>query len=225
MTLVRQVQSLLERTYGRTGLNFEDFIIGPGRLRELVRESDAVADQMSPWGRLFMRHRDGQLRLSIYYDPRLIAALEQNNPQCGLNDANVLPFMVFLEELDHAVHAALKYLEGHTDIYSETFVRDLELQARVDLYLILQIYCASANPGRRLTDTDRRWLRAWVFDSETFAYPANALQERYRDSNRLGRRYVAWLDRLPAMRRPLEIRRFRRLAYEQKRQHILSLAA
>ncbi|MCS7049206.1 MAG: hypothetical protein NZ483_07920 [Verrucomicrobiae bacterium] len=225
MTLLREVQLLLERTYGRTGLNLEEFLIGPARLRELAREGGPYADQMSHLGRVFLRHQNGQLRLSIYYDPQIITALEQNSPQHGLNDANVPPFMVFLEELDHAVHAALKYLEGQTDIYSESFVRDLELQARVDLYLILKIYCAYFNPGRRLSEADRRWLRAWVFDSESFGYDSDALQERYRDTNRLGRRYVSWLERLPAARRTAEIRRFRRLAYEQKRQHILTATA
>lgn len=201
MTLLREIQLLLERTYGRTGLNLEECIIGPTRRREWERETGSCAEEMSHLGRLFLRQEDGRLRMGIYYDPRVITALEQNSPHHGLNEANVVPFLVFLEELDHAVHAALKYLEGNTNIYSESFVRDLELQARVDLYLILQIYCASHNPGRRLTENDRRWLQACVFDCETFAYDDGSLRDRYRDSNHLGRRYVMWLERLPAVRR------------------------
>ena len=174
---------------------------------------------------MFMRLEDGKLRLGIYYDDRVITALESNNPQCGLNDDNVLPFMVFLEELDHAVHAALKYREGDRNIYSEAFVRDLELQAKVDVYLILQMYCAFFNDDKKLSPADRRWLKSCVFDAENFAYEEPILRDRYRGSNRLGRRYVKFLDRLSAKRRTAEIRRFRKLSFAEKQNRILALSA
>ncbi len=85
----------------------------------------------------------------------MVEALEANNPAGGLNDENIFPFMVFLEELDHSVHAALKFQEGVRDIHSESFVRDLELQAKVDTYLILQKYCAFFNKPQRLTEPDQ----------------------------------------------------------------------
>src|SRR5206468_3684569 len=106
-----------------------------------------TAGQISDLGRTFLRVADGKLRVGIYYQPRVIEALERENPQFGLTDSNVLPFMVFLEEVDHAVHASLKYLEGHRDIFSESFVRDLELQAKVDTYLS----CRSTAPSSTRT--------------------------------------------------------------------------
>lgn len=225
MTLLREIQLLLERTYGPTGVNFEEFLLNPSRSRELSTMAGTYARQISDLGRVFMRSQDGKLRLGIYYDERVIAALESNNPQCGLNDENVLPFMVLLEELDHAVHAALKYREGDTNIYSEGFVRNLELQAKIDVYLVLQMYCAYFNEGKKLSPADRRWLKSCVFDAENFAYEEPLLRDRYRDSNRLGRRYVKFLDRLSARRRTTEIRRFRKLSFAEKRNRIIALSA
>lgn len=220
MTLLSEVQILLERTYGATGVNFEDFLLSLQRSRTLSEMAGPSAAQISDLGRVFLRIVDGKLRLGIHYDPSVVEALEKNNPACGLTDENILPFMVFLEELDHAVHAALKFREGVVDIHSETFVRDLELQAKVDTYLILQKYCAFFNKPQRLTDADRRWLRACVFDRECSAFEEPLLAERYHQTNRLARRYVRHLDGLSRTRRTAEIRRFRKLSYRQKRDRV-----
>src|SRR5437879_922639 len=145
MTLLREIQTLLERTYGRTGVNFEEFLISSRRHESLALLAGAGNAQLSDLGRLSMRVTDGKLRLGIYYSPRVIAALEANSPQQGLNDENIVPFMVLVEELDHAVHAALKFRAGDCAVHSEEFVRDLELEAKVDTYLLLQKFCAYFN--------------------------------------------------------------------------------
>ena len=225
MTLLREIQILLERTYGETGVNFEDFLLNSQRGRALSEMAGASAAQISDLGRLFLRIVDGKLRMGIYYDPNVVEALEGNDPARGLNDENIIPFMVFLEELDHAVHAALKFQEGVRDIHSERFVRDLEIQAKVDTYLVLQKYCAFFNKPQRLTVADRRWLKACIFDRENAAFEDPLLVERYHETNRLARRYVGHLDRLSKARRTTEIRRFRKLGYAQKRGRIASVCA
>lgn len=223
MTLLREIQLLLERTYGSTGVNFEEFLLGPARAEVLAEWAGRVAAQISDLGRTFLRAVDGDLRIGIYYDARVIAALEHQNPGYGLTDDNVLPFMVFLEELDHAVHAALKFRDGERDIYSEPFVRDLELQAKVDTYLILQMYVAHFNTPQKLTSQDRRWLRSCVFETDHLDFPDAILRDRYRETTRLGRTYAGHLDRLAPTRRTTELRRFRQLSYSQKRHHIAAL--
>jgi hypothetical protein len=225
MNLLNEIQILLERTYGATGLNLEDFLLSSQRGRALSEMAGASAAQISDLGRVFLRIVDGKLRMGIYYDPNVVEALEHNNPACGLNDENIIPFMVFLEELDHAVHAALKFREGVRDIHSEGFVRDLELQAKVDTYLVLQKYCAFFNKPQCLTDGDRRWLKACVFDRENGDFEDPLLVERYHETNRLARRYVCHLDRLSKARRTTEIRRFRKLGYAQKRERVASVGA
>ena len=225
MTLLREIQKLLEQTYGATGVNFEEFLLNSDRHKQLAELSSAAAGQISDLGQTFLRVTDGKLRVGIYYQPRVIEALERENPQFGLTDTNILPFMVFLEEVDHAVHASLKYLEGYRDIFSESFVRDLELQAKVDTYLILQMYCAFFNEDKKLHDADKRWLKACVFDSEHFKYDEPVLAQRYRETNKLGRRYVKHLDGLTAKRRSTEIRKFRKLSYRQKQIRVASLSS
>ena len=220
MNLLGEVQILLERTYGTTGVDFGDFLLSRKRSRELSELAGASAAQISDLGRVFLRIVDGKLHLGIHYDSSVVEALEANNPAGGLNDNNVFPFMVLLEELDHSVHAALKFQEGVRDIHSESFVRDLELQAKVDTYLILQKYCAFFNKPQQLTEPDRRWLKACVFDSERSASEEPLLAERYRETNRLARRYVRHLDGLSRTRRTNEIRCFRKLSYGQKRERI-----
>ncbi|HUI07925.1 MAG TPA: hypothetical protein VL486_13070 [Verrucomicrobiae bacterium] len=223
MTLLREIQLLLERTYGPTGVNLEKFLLTPSRNRTLSEMAGTSAAQISDLGRVFLRVANENLRLGIHYDSSVVEALEERNPAYGLNDDNILPFMVFIEELDHAVHAALKFREGVRDIHNETFVRDLELQAKVDTYLILQKYCAFFNNPPQVTDADRRWLRACVFDHDTGAFEDPRLARRYRETNRLARRYAGHLDRLSPKRRTAEIRHFRKLAYNQKRDRIAAL--
>ncbi len=214
--MLGEIQLLLERTYGTTGVNFEEFILSRQRSRVLSAMAGASAAQISDLGRVFLRIVGGNLCIGIHYDSSVIEALEKENPACGLSDQNIVPFMVFLEELDHAVHAALKFQEGQRDIHSEEFVRDLELQAKVDTYLVLQKYCAFFNSPQKLTNADRRWLKACVFDRDNAAFEEPLLTRRYRETNRLARRYVIHLDGLARARRTTEIRRFRRLPYSQK---------
>lgn len=224
MTLLREIQLLLERTYGKTEVNLEEFLLNEERAAMLSTMAGATASQISHLGRVFLRVVDGKLRMGIYYDASVIEALEHDNPAYGLNDDNILPFMVFLEELDHAVHAALKFQERPCDVTSELFVRNLELQAKVDTYLVLQMYCAFFNKPQRLTTADRRWLKACVFDTENYSYSEPLLRDRYHETNRLGRRYIGHLDRLTPKRRTTEIRNFRTLSYPQKKTRIAALA-
>ena len=221
MTLLREIQLLLEHTYGKTGVNFEEFLLTPSRSHALSERTGTSAAQVSDLGRVFLRVADGKLRLGIHYDASVVKTLEEKNPAYGLNDENILPFMVLIEELDHAVHAALKFREGTRDIHTETFVRDLELQAKVDTYLVLQLYCAFFNPSKKLTKANRRWLKACVFDcKDTLLVEEPLLNERYGETNRLARHYVRFLDGLSQTRRTAEIRRFRKLTYSQKRARI-----
>jgi hypothetical protein len=105
------------------------------------------------------------------------------------------------------------------------FVRDLELQAKVDTYLVLQKYCAFFQHHQSLTDADRRWLKACVFDRDNAAFEDPCLAERYQETNRLARRYVRSSRRLPRAGGPRKLSRFRKLTYSQKRRRIASTAS
>ncbi len=59
MNLLGEVQILLERTYGVTGVDFGDFLLTRERSRELSELAGASAAQISDLGRVFLRIVDG----------------------------------------------------------------------------------------------------------------------------------------------------------------------
>jgi len=220
MTFLRQVQNLLERTYEGTGINLEDCLVGRQRCLELSRLAGPAAVELSLDGRTFLRMVRGRLYLAIYYHPWVIRELERHPPFMELSSRNIEALIVFLEEVNHAVHAALRFLENRLDTASENAMRDLELQARVDTYLSLELIGSALRRRHRLTRRQRGWLRRCLFEGESFHYQSPVLQHRYREANRLGLRVACHLDRLTSRRRIDFIRRFRSLGYDEKRRCI-----
>ncbi len=218
-SLLWEVQSLLERTYSPTGVNLEEFLVGRQRCRELAVASGAR--ELSQTACVFLRVTDGGLRMAVHYAPSLIETLERFDPRRQLSERNVRPFAIFIEEITHAVHAALRFLEHGRVADSEPAVRDLELQSRVDCYLVLQLFLARFRVPRRIEAAERRWLRHHLFGRESFDYDDATLRDRYNEVNFLGRAYAQTLDALTPSRRVEEIRRFRPLSYAEKRARIL----
>jgi hypothetical protein len=225
MTLLEEIQGLLERTYASTGLKLDSFLIGRERCADLSSQAGPYTREMSDAGRTFLRTLDGNLLLAIYYSTHVVEQLEREHPKNALNERNIRPLIVFIEEIAHALHAALRFLEGHRDIAREEFSRDLELQGKVDTYLVLQWLIGTLRASRRIEPTDREWLRHHVFEAERFDYSDANLAERYRETNILGQAYSLYLDELDPRQRVTEIRHFRPLHYGEKRQRIESLAA
>src|SRR5213076_2680096 len=136
-TLFSQIQRLLERTYTQVGINLEDCIIDRARSVHLSKLAGASARELNEIARTFLRHAGDQLYVGIYYSRWLIDQLERHDPRSGLSDFNIRSLIVFVEELNHALHAALQFNYGQRRIASEEFARDLELQAQIDTYLVL----------------------------------------------------------------------------------------
>ena len=105
-------------------------------------------------------------------------------------------------------------------------MRNLELQARVDTYLVLLLFVAFFRKTERISRTDRRWLRFHLFETEQAnAYQDENLRERYIETTELAARYAQLLDTLKAARRVEEIRIFHALDYAGKKERILQLMA
>lgn len=224
MTLLEEIQVLLERTYATTGLDLGTFLIGRQRFADLSRQAGDHTREMSDAGRTFLRVLDGNLLLAIYYSNHVIHELERHDPKRTLNERNIRAFIVFVEEITHAVHAALRFLEGQRDIDREDFARDLELQAKVDTYLVLQFFTGAKRQSRRLNEADRDWLRQHLFDHDRFDYNDSNLADRYRETSQLGAAYTRHLDGLTPVERVAEIRAFRSLSYPRKRDRIRALS-
>jgi hypothetical protein len=223
-TLFSQIQRLLERTYAQVGINLEDCIIDRTRSAQLSRLAGASARELSELARTFLRHAGDQLYVGIYYSRWLIDQLERHDPRAGLGDHNIRSLIVFVEEINHALHAALQFKNGQHEIGSEDFARDLELQAQVDTYLILLFFIAFFRKTQRVSRADRRWLRFHLFARQhPEAFRDQNLRGRYLETCELAASYTQFLDTLNGMRRLEEIRKFRSLDYGAKKAHVFAL--
>src|SRR3712207_943135 len=141
-TLFSQIQRLFERTYAQVGINLEDCLIDRQRCAQLTKAAGASARELSELARTFLRTADDQLYVGIYYSRWLIDQLERHDPRSGLNNANIRSLIAFVEEINHALHAALQFKQGEREIHAEDYARNLELQAQVDTYLVLLLFVA-----------------------------------------------------------------------------------
>src|SRR3954470_20599244 len=223
-TLFSQIQKLFERTYAQAGINLEDCLIDSRRCAQLSRLAGANARELSELARTFLRRADDQLYVGIYYSRWLIEQLERHDPRAGLSDRNIRSLIAFVEEINHALHAALQFKSGHREIGSEDFARNLELQAQVDTYLVLLLFVAFFRKTQRVSKTDRRWLRFHLFARQCpDAFRSRNLRARYSETTELASNYTRYLDTLNGMRRLEEIRRFRSLDYGAKKIRVLAL--
>jgi len=223
-TLFSEIQRLFERTYAQVGINLEDCLIDRHRCGQLSRAAGASARELSELARTFLRKADDRLYVGIYYSRWLIEQLEKHDPRQGISDVNIRYLIAFVEEINHALHAAIQFQRGVREIASEDFARNLELQAQVDTYLVLLLFVAFFRKTQKVSRTDRRWLRFHLFSRHTpHAYADANLRGRYLETTELASQYTLFLDALNGARRVEEIRLFHSLDYEKKKQHILAL--
>jgi hypothetical protein len=225
-TLFSQIQKLLERTYAQVGINLEDCLIDRRRCAQLSILAGKSARELSELARTFLRAADERLYVGIYYSRWLIEQLERHDPRGGLSDRNIGSLIAFVEEINHALHATLQFKNGAREIESEDFVRNLELQAQIDTYLVLLLFVAFFRKTQRVSRTDRRWLRFHLFERQCpQAFADRNLRARYLETSELASSYTHYLDTLNGVRRLDEIRRFRSLDYSAKKERILALPA
>jgi hypothetical protein len=215
MTLLREIQLLLERTYASIPVNLEHCLIGESRCAFLTRLAGPAAADLAPGGRTFLRQEGDALHLAIFYAAPLIAELESNDPRRVLNERNIAPLITFIEEIAHGVQAALLFLEGERAIDTEAYARNLEAQARVDTYLVLSKFAQLLGGG----DIPRRvgaWLRRQVFDDSHRRFHSAQLRDRYRATQQCARDFLRRLRRLPAFERVGLLRAFRAMNWAEK---------
>ena len=217
LSLLGQCQRLLENTYGAAaGVNLEDFVVGPDRCRELAARAPAGGHDFGEGARFFYYLSGGDLRMAIFYSDELIQRLERHDPRRGLTEVNVLEFVVFLEELSHALHTSLVFRENRRRLLRRSFPAELEVQAKVDVFLALAFFLQRLEGGATLSRPAREWILRNLFDRWTASYESPDLARRYALAAHLGRRAVAHLDALPRERRLDEVRRLRALSLREK---------
>jgi hypothetical protein len=183
MTLLREIQTLLERTYAPVAINLEACVIGESRCAALNRLAGESTEGLAPGGRTFLRQAGDSLYVAIFYSRPVIAELEANDPRQTLNERNISALITFIEEIAHGVQAALLFHEGEREIDSEAYARNLETQARIDTYLVLSKF-AHVLCGDPIPRSVGAWLRRQLFDNSHRRFSTRRLRERYEAAQR-----------------------------------------
>ncbi|MFN2432413.1 MAG: hypothetical protein ABR599_06280 [Gemmatimonadota bacterium] len=222
-SLLGQCQRLFENTHAAAaGVNLENFVVGATRYRHLAERSSRpagsrAADDFGEGARFFYYLSGRDLRMAIFYSDELIERLEAHDPRRELGETNVLEFVVFLEELSHALHPSLAFQEDRRRLLRRSFPAELELQAKIDVFLALVFFLERLEGGRGLSRAARAWILRNLFDRWSESYQSPVLARRYALALRLGRRAVAHLDATPSTQRLDEVRRLRALSLREKR--------
>ena len=215
MTLLREIQTLLERTYAPVPINLEACVIGESRCAVLNRMAGENSEHLAAGGRTFLRQAGDSLYVAIFYSRPVIAELEENDPRQALNERNISALITFIEEIAHGVQAALLFHEGEREIESEAYARNLETQARIDTYLVLSKF-AHMFCGEPIPRPVGAWLRRQLFDNSHRRFASAEMRARYGAAQKCALGFVKQLRRVPLTQRHETLREFRALAWRQK---------
>ena len=215
MTLLREIQTLLERTYAPVAIDLETCVIGESRCAVLNRLAGEDMRYLAPAGRTFLRQAGDSLYVAIFYSRPVIAELEANDPRRALNERNISALITFIEEIAHGVQAALLFYEGEREIESEAYARNLETQARIDTYLVLNKF-AHLLCGEPIPRCVGSWLRRQLFDKSYQRFATPRLRARYGAAQRCALGFLRRLRRVPVALRPEALREFRALPWPDK---------
>jgi len=221
MTLLREIQLLLERTYAPVAINLEACVIGESRCAVLNRLAGEEARHLAAGGRTFLRQAGDSLYVAIFYARPVIEELEANDPRRALNERNLPALITFVEEIAHGVQAALLFQEGEREITSENYARNLETQARVDTYLVLSKF-AQMICGNPIPRPVGRWLQQQLFDSSYRSFATAQLRQRYKAAQKCAVEFLRYLRCVPLSYRAETLRKFRRFDWMGKLEFVQS---
>jgi len=194
----------------QVGVDLGQCVIGPQRLPRLIEASGIQPEHFSSRAFTFMRPCHDRLYLALYYHPEVIEDLECEDPRQSISHRNISSLIDFIEEITHGTHAALAFRTGHrAEIFqSEPFACAMEIQAKVDTYLLIMRYMARLIGG--IPDSE---VRDWVFDQvigkDSVTGMPDFLVRRYRLASEIAGRFLRQLRETPKSKRPETIRTFR----------------
>jgi hypothetical protein len=203
------MQSLLAGLYDApVEHDAEDFLVSdPQRLREVVGEP--LSDEQ-----VFVVEQDGEVRIGLFIDQRVIDRLQRHDPLDALDEDNLNDFCTALEGVSHFHYLIWSCARGRS-----VSLLELELQAEVDKYATALALLTKQREGAFPGD-----LHARMFGSVSFLPELDAVsRRRYEEANRHAARYCRLLDQRylhPRRRQPekwlAELRRFFRCGHQEK---------
>jgi hypothetical protein len=214
MTLMQEIQRLLETTYSQTGISLEDCLIGSDRCLELSEL--AGNPELSPIARTFLRQEGDCLHIAIYYAEPLIELLENHDPREAISEKNVAALIQFTEEIDHGVQAALQFQKSQKLESEGDLVLNLEVMGKVDTYLVLGKFICCHMGETMLTPEAKRWLTDQIFDKSYELFHSRVMEARYKLAQDVAAKFLSHLKEAPMASRRGVLRRFGRMSWAQK---------
>ncbi|HYM27458.1 MAG TPA: hypothetical protein VET66_04880 [Steroidobacteraceae bacterium] len=160
----------------------------------------------------------GELALSLYLDPALLARLAQADPLERLHEGNLADWLTALEGVSHFL-----YLTWNATHDKPVSLLELEMQAEVDKYVASHWLLRRQLPEHFPAELPQLLFRRARVDAALAAGRAGL----YREASRYAEKFCRSLERTLA-RGPrgagaevlAELRRFYRLSHARKRAHI-----
>jgi hypothetical protein len=161
-SLLTRLQRLIERSYDwNTGIeDLGPYLLGDEGYRRFY-EGKEIAEELpgaSPGARTLVSWRGPQIRIGVYYPDALVLHLERRNPLHRVDEDNVGPFAVLVEELDHLLMLAwcARHRRG-------VGLLELEVHANVTKYMVLAHFLARLSHRPHLAPSQRRWVLHRLF--------------------------------------------------------------
>ena len=164
----------------------------------------------------------GEIAMSLYIDPQLLARLDRADPLELLHHGNVADYWTALEGVSHFLYVA--WNAGHNKPVS---LLELEMQAEVDKYVVSYWLMRRQFPERFPAELLRLLFERTRIDSRL----AGGREDLYREASRYAERFCRRLER--SLRGAhdrsqaevlAELRRFYRLTNARKVAHIQNTA-
>jgi len=213
--MLRHFQSLLSELYDtEQRLDVLDFLVTDNRILAAI-EGTSVRETEE---KLLIHQDDGELELSLYLAPELLARLQTRDPRTRLGRRNFADFCTVLEGISH-----FNYMVWNASSDKTVTLHELEMQAEVDKY-VGSLAILADQPDSVFSDS----LYDCLFDDSQFADDLEPEElERYRSASALAAKFCHGLaKRFPhGLARPGmldELRTFYRLTQPDKVSHIRS---
>ena len=214
MTLMQEIQQLLETTYSETGISLEDCLIGSNRCDELSQL--AGTPELSPIARTFLRQEGERLHIAIYYAEPLIELLEVHDPREAISEKNIAALIQFTEEIDHGVHAALEFQKNLKFESDGDLIMNLEVMGKVDTFIVLGKFICFHMGETMLTPEAKRWLTDQIFDKSYELFKSRVMEARYKLAQEVAAKFLNYLKSAPLPSRRGILRRFARMSWARK---------